>query len=82
MATYETSYERAEVGPHAEYCFIHNVWEWSPRSAGQCFECKHIFLGPEALIQEWNVTATLEGWSLVSKEEDVPFCPHCLHDFI
>lgn len=80
MTTYKFSVERGRVGPHAEFCFIHEILEWNPRTAGQCFECKHTFPTPDALVQDWNVTATLNGWSILSNPEDVPFCPHCLHD--
>jgi hypothetical protein len=80
MTTYEFSVERGIDGPHAEFCFIHEVFEWSPRIAYQCFECKHIFTTMEALVKDWNETAGREGWRQVKHFMDVPFCPHCLHD--
>lgn len=71
--------------PPNEHCWWHHAHEPIPESGAcqVCFECGHVYLTREDLVEAFLVGAPSNYGETKPPEppEHIPFCPLCIHDF-
>ena len=66
----------------AVHCWSHDVDEPDPVAWRICFECHHVYPGPEDLQREWTENAPPDlRDGPAPPVEDIYFCPLFLHDW-